>query len=157
MRVSPREVCLDGRRRDSYGSGVVVRTAPALSAAFLIALLAAPNAYAGGGQAPAGDIPADAEFINDLPVSLDRIRELLNQLPALEDRDGVLRLNIQVRVFAPAPEIRLYQGIDLEHSPPRYGSPAHAEMAALTTPSRHRFRNGTPAINSGHLISWGGR
>ena len=60
-------------------------------------------------------------------------------------------------MFAPAPELRLYQGIDLEHSPPRYGSPTHAEMAAFTTPGRHRFRNGTPAINTGHAISWGGR
>ena len=127
------------------------------TAIFLLALLAAPAAHAGGGQAPAGDDPAEADGTLDLPVSLDRIRQLLAGMPNLESRDGVLRLNIQVRVFALAPELRLYQGIDLEHSPPRYGSPAHAEMAAFTTPGRHRFRNGTPAINTGHMISWGGR
>ena len=152
-----RYVCLDGPRRGSYGSGVMARMVPPCTVVFLLAMLAAPSAYAGGGQAPAGDIPADAESTLDLPVSLDRIRQLLARMPALEARDGVLRLNIQVRVFAPAPELWLYQGIDLEHSPPRYGSPAHAEMAAFTTPGRHRFRNGTPAINTGHMISWGGR
>ena len=127
------------------------------TAIFLLALLAAPAAHAGGGSSPAGDDPAEADGTLDLPVSLDRIRQLLAGMPELESRDGVLRLNIQVRVFAPAPELRLYQGIDLEHSPPRYGSPAHTEMAAFTTPGRHRFRNGTPAINTGHMISWGGR
>ena len=127
------------------------------TAVFLLALLAAPAAHAGGGQAPAGDDPAEADSTLDLPVSLERIQRMLAQVPNLESRNGVLRLNIQVRVFAPAPELRLYQGIDLEHSPPRYGSPAHAEMAAFTTPGRHRFRNGTPAINTGHMISWGGR
>ena len=124
---------------------------------FLLALPAAPAAYAGGGQQADGDVAAAAEPGLDLPVSLDRIGQLLERLPVLEDGDGVLRLNIQVRVFAPAPQILLYSGIDLEHSPPRYGAPAHAEMAALTTPGRFRFRNGTPAINTGHAISWGGR
>ncbi len=135
----------------------MARMALPCTAVFLLALLAAPAAFAGGGQDPAGDVPDEAEFIVDLPVSLDRIRQLLARMPELEAGDGVLRLNVQVRVFAPAPELRLYQGIDLEHSPPRYGSPTHAEMAAFTTPGRHRFRNGTPAINTGHAISWGGR
>ncbi len=135
----------------------MARMALPCTAVFLLALLAAPAAHAGGGQAPAGDDPAEADSTLDLPVSLERIQRMLAQVPNLESRNGVLRLNIQVRVFAPAPELRLYQGIDLEHSPPRYGSPAHAEMAAFTTPGRHRFRNGTPAINTGHMISWGGR
>ena len=136
---------------------MLARTALPGTAVFLLALLAAAAAHAGGGQAPAADVPTDAEITLDLPVSLERIQRMLAQVPNLESRNGVLRLNIQVRVFAPAPEIRLYQGIDLEHSPPRYGSPAHAEMAAFTMPGRHRFRNGTPAINTGHMISWGGR
>ena len=135
----------------------MARVALPCTAVLVLALLAAPAAHAGGGQAPAGDDPAEAESTLDLPVSLDRIRQLLARMPELEPRNGVLRLNTQVRVFAPAPELRLYEGIDLEQSPPRYGSPAHAEMAAFTTPGRHRFRNGTPAINSGHMISWGGR
>lgn len=125
--------------------------------AFALALLAAHPAYAGGGQEAAGETLADETSFVNLPISLDRIRRLLTELPPLEDRDGVLRLNIQVRVFAPAPEILLYSGIDLENSPPRYGAPVHSEMVALTTPSRFRFRNGTPAINTGHSISWGGR
>ena len=135
----------------------MARMALPCTAVLLLALLAAPAAHAGGGQAPAGDDPAEADGTLDLPVSLDRIRQLLARMPELEAGDGVLRLNVQVRVFAPAPELRLYQGIDLEHSPPRYGAPVHSEMVALTTPSRFRFRNGTPAINTGHRISWGGR
>ena len=123
----------------------------------VVALLGAPALHAAGGQAQAGDIIAAAETALDLPVSLDRIQRLLDELPVLENRDGVLRLDIQVRVFAPAPPIDVFRGFDLEHSPPRYGAPVHAEMMALTTPSRFRFRNGTPAANTGHLISWGGR
>lgn len=121
------------------------------------ALLCAPAAHAGGGQSPAGGAPDDAEAALDLPVSLERIRHLLYELPRLEERDGMLRLNIQVRVFAPAPQIDVFRGFDLEHSPPRYGTPAHAEMVAAARPSRLGFRRGTPAANTGHLISWGRR
>ena len=127
------------------------------SLVLLAAVLSTPAAHAGGGQAPHAGITDDAETILQLPVSIDRIRQLLDELPNLEERDGVLRLNIQVRVFAPAPQIDVFRGFDLEHSPPRYGAPVHSEMMALTAPSRFRFRNGTPAANTGHLISWGGR
>ena len=126
-------------------------------AAVLLLPLAAPAAYAGSGQAPAGDGPEETEAVLDLPVSIDRIRLLLDELPDLEESGGVLRLAIRVRVFAPAPEIDVFRGFDVEHSPPRYGAPVHSEMMALTTPTRFRFRNGTPAANTGHLISWGGR
>lgn len=122
-----------------------------------VLLLPASAAYAGSGQAPAGDVPEEAEAVLDLPVSIDRIRLLLDELPDLEESGGVLRLAIRVRVFAPAPEIDVFRGFDVEHSPPRYGAPVHSEMMALTTPTRFRFRNGTPAANTGHLISWGGR
>ena len=44
---------------------------------------------------------------------------------------------------------------DLRNAPPRYGSPVHTEMRALTTPGRHRFRRGTPAVTSGNLLAWG--
>ena len=127
------------------------------SLVLLGALLAAPAAEAGGGQAATGDDAADAEAALDLPVSIDRIRQLLDESAVFEEGDGVLRLNIRVRVFAPAPPIDVFRGFDLEHSPPRYGAPVHAEMQALTTPSRFRFRNGTPAITTGHAISWGRR
>ena len=130
---------------------------PACAAVLLLLLLPAPAAYAGSGQAPAGDVPEEAEAVLDLPVSIDRIRLLLDELPDLEESGGVLRLAIRVRVFAPAPEIDVFRGFDVEHSPPRYGAPVHSEMMALTTPTRFRFRNGTPAANTGHLISWGGR
>ena len=129
----------------------------ACAAVLLLPLAAAPAAYAGSGQAPAGDGPEETEAVLDLPVSIDRIRLLLDELPDLEESGGVLRLAIRVRVFAPAPEIDVFRGFDVEHSPPRYGAPVHSEMMALTTPTRFRFRNGTPAANTGHLISWGGR
>ena len=129
----------------------------ACAAVLLLPLPAAADAYAGSGQAPAADVPEEAEAVLDLPVSIDRIRLLLDELPDLEESGGVLRLAIRVRVFAPAPEIDVFRGFDVEHSPPRYGAPVHSEMMALTTPTRFRFRNGTPAANTGHLISWGGR
>lgn len=134
------------------GRGALARTLVLLGV-----LLGAQAAHAGGGQAPAADVPDGAEAGLDLPISIDRIRQLLDERPDLEEMDGMLRLNIQVRVFAPAPQIDVFRGFDLEHSPPRYGAPVHSEMMALTTPSRFRFRNGTPAANTGHLISWGGR
>ena len=123
----------------------------------LAALPSAQAAHAAGGQAPPAGIADDAETILQLPVSIDRIRQLLDESTVFEEGDGVLRLNIQVRVFAPAPPVDVFRGFDLEHSPPRYGAPVHSEMMALTAPSRFRFRNGTPAANTGHLISWGGR
>ena len=134
------------------GRGALARTLVLLGV-----LLGAQAAHAAAGQAPPAGIADDTEAILQLPVSIDRIRQLLHELPDLEERDGMLRLNIQVRVFAPAPQIDVFRGFDLEHSPPRYGAPVHSEMMALTTPSRFRFRNGTPAANTGHLISWGGR
>ena len=136
---------------------MLARTALPRSLVLLAALLAAQAAHAGGGQAPAAAVPDDAEIALDLPVSIDRIRQLLHASPEFEEDGGVLRLNIRVRVFAPAPPVDVFRGFDLEHSPPRYGSPVHSEMMALTTPTRFRFRNGTPAANTGHLISWGGR
>lgn len=136
---------------------MLARTALPRSLLLLAALLGAQAAHAGSAQAPAADIPDDAETILQLPVSIDRIRQLLDESAVFEEGDGVLRLNIQVRVFAPAPPIDVFRGFDLEHSPPRYGAPIHAEMQALTTPTRFRFRNGTPAINTGHAISWGRR
>ena len=134
---------------------MLARTALPRTLVLLGVLLGAQAAHAGGGQAPAG--PDDAESVLDLPISLERIQRMLDELPVLDGRDGVLRLNIQVRVFAPAPPIELYRGIDLEHSPPRYGAPVHYEMVSVATPSRLGFRNGTPAVNTGHSISWGGR
>ena len=136
---------------------MLARTALPRSLVLLGVLLAAPAAQAGGGQAPAGDVAGDAEAALDLPVSIDRIRQLLQESAVFDEGDGLLRLNIQVRVFAPAPPIDVFRGFDLEHSPPRYGAPVHTEMMALTTPARFRFRNGTPAANTGHLISWGRR
>ena len=131
---------------------MVARTALPRTLVLLAALLAAQAAHAGGGQAPDA-----AEIAFDLPVSIDRIQQLLEESAVFEEGDGELRLNIRVRVFAPAPPVDVFRGFDLEHSPPRYGSPVHSEMTALTTPSRFRFRNGTPAANTGHLISWGRR
>ena len=125
--------------------------------ALLVASSGVPAAHAGGAQAEAAGAAAGEAVSVDLPVSLDRIWQILDRRPALEEGQGMLRLNIQVRVFAPAPPIVLYEGIDLEHSAPRYGFPVHAEMVAATTPSRLAFRRGTPAFTTGNALSWGGR
>ena len=118
-------------------------------------LLPAPPALAGAGQDAEGGGAFDAAA---LPVSIDRIRRQLDRLPAGGDAGDILRLRFYVRVNAPAPEavvLDVFDGFDLRNAPPRYGSPAHAEMRRLTTPLRHRFRNGTPAVTTGNLLSWG--
>ena len=120
----------------------------------LVVLPAAP-ALAGAGQAAEGGGSFDAAA---LPVSIDRIRRQLDRLPAGDDAGDILRLRFYVRVNAPAPEavvLDVFDGFDLRNAPPRYGSPVHTEMRALTTPLRHRFRNGTPAVTTGNLLSWG--
>ena len=120
----------------------------------LVVLPAAP-ALAGAGQAAEDGGSFDAAA---LPVSIDRIRRQLERLPAGGDAGDILRLRFYVRVNAPAPEavvLDVFDGFDLRNAPPRYGSPVHTEMRALTTPLRHRFRNGTPAVTTGNLLSWG--
>ena len=136
---------------------MVARTTLPRTLVVLAALLAAQAAHAGSGQAPDAAVPDAAGIAFDLPVSIDRIQQLLEESAVFEEGDGELRLNIRVRVFAPAPPVDVFRGFDLEHSPPRYGAPVHSEMMALTTPARFRFRNGTPAANTGHRISWGRR
>lgn len=125
--------------------------------AVLVVVALPPAAQAGGVQTGAGKAAAEADISLDLPVSIERIRTLLEDRPAFAATNGGLRLNIQVRVFAPAPPIDVFQGFDVDHSPPRYGTPVHAELATLNAPSRLRFRNGTPAVTTGHALSWGRR
>ena len=125
----------------------------ALALAFV--LLPPPPALAGAGQDAEGGGAFDAAA---LPVSIERIRRQLDRLPAGGDAGDILRLRFYVRVNAPAPEavvLDVFDGFDLRNAPPRYGSPVHTEMRRLTTPLRHRFRNGTPAVTTGNLLSWG--
>ncbi len=128
-----------------------------IALAIALVLLPASPALAGAGQAAEDDASFDAAA---LPVSLDRIRRQLDRLPAVDNAGDILRLRFYVRVNALAPEapvLEVFDGFDLRNAPPRYGSPAHAEMRALTTPSRHRFRNGTPAVTTGNMLAWLGR
>ena len=122
--------------------------------AIALVLLPAPPALAGAGQAAEDGGSFDAAA---LPVSFDRIRSRLDRLSAGDDAGDILRLRFYVRVHAPAPEavvLEAFDGFDLRNAPPRYGSPVHTEMRALTTPSRHRFRNGTPAVTTGNVLGW---
>ncbi len=128
--------------------------AAVIALAIALVLLPAPPALAGAGQAAEDGGSFDAAA---LPVSIDRIRRQLDRLPAADAGD-MLRLRFYVRVNAPAPEavvLDVFDGFDLRNAPPRYGSPVHTEMRTLTTPSRHRFRNGTPAATTGNLLAWG--
>ena len=128
--------------------------AAVIALAIALVLLPAPPALAGAGQAAEDGGSFDAAA---LPVSIDRIRRRLDRLPAA-DAGNMLRLRFYVRVNAPAPEavvLDVFDGFDLRNAPPRYGSPVHTEMRTLTTPSRHRFRNGTPAATTGNLLAWG--
>ena len=124
-----------------------------IALAIALVLLPAAPALAGAGQAAEDGGSFDAAA---LPVSIDRIRRQLDRLPA---GDGeILRLRFYVQVSAPAPEtpvLDVFDGFDLRNAPPRYGAPVHAETRMLTTPMRHRFRNGTPAVTTGNLLSWG--
>ncbi len=123
--------------------------------ALALVLLPAAPALASGGQAADDGGSFDAAA---LPVSIDRIRRQLDRLPVGDDAGDMLRLRFYVRVSAPAPEavvLNVFDGFDLRNAPPRYGSPVHSEMRALMTPSRLRFRNGTPAVSLGNLFSWG--
>ncbi len=122
--------------------------------ALAIALVLLPAPLAGAGQAAEDGASFDAAA---LPVSFDRIRSQLDRLPAGDDAGDILRLRFYVRVNAPAPEavvLKAFDGFDLRNAPPRYGSPVHTEMRALTTPTRHRFRNGTPAVTTGNVLGW---
>ena len=126
-----------------------------IALAIALVLLPAVPALAGAGQAAEDGGSFDAAA---LPVSIDRIRRQLERLPAGDGAGDMLRLRFYVRVNAPAPEavvLDVFDGFDLRNAPPRYGSPVHTEMRALTTPGRHRFRRGTPAVTSGNLLSWG--
>ena len=126
-----------------------------IALAIALVLLPAAPVLAGAGQAAEDGGSFDAAA---LPVSIDRIRRQLERLPAGGDAGDILRLRFYVRVNAPAPEavvLDVFDGFDLRNAPPRYGSPVHTEMRALTTPLRHRFRNGTPAVTTGNLLSWG--
>ena len=123
--------------------------------ALAFVLLATPPAAAGAGQPPRDSGSFDAAA---LPVSFDRIRRQLDRLPAAGDEGDPLRLRFYVRVHAQAPPVEVlagFDGFDLRNAPPRYGWPVHAEMRALATPTRHRFRNGTPAVSTGNVLAWG--
>lgn len=122
--------------------------------ALALALLLAPPAAAGAGQTPGAGGSFDAAA---LPVSFERIRRQLDRLPAAGDEGGQLRLRFYVRVHAQAPPVEVlagFDGFDLRNAPPRYGWPVHAEMRALAAPTRHRFRNGTPAVSTGNVLAW---
>ena len=128
--------CLTSRR----GRRTVTLMAAAAFALTLM-LLTMPAA-AGNGQNPDQEAPFD---VAALPISLDRIKRQLDRLPVVEGPQNVLRLSFYVRVYAPAPPIRVFEGFDLRHGPAPFSAPTHAEMRRVATPPEFRSR----AVKSG--------
>lgn len=130
----------------SRRAGRTVTLMAAVAFALTLMLLAAPAA--GSGQNPDREAPFD---VAALPISLDRIKRRLDRLPVVEGPQNVLRLSFYVRVYAPAPPIRVFEGFDLRHGAAPFSAPTHAEMRRVATPPE--FRSRAVTVRSGS-IGW---
>ena len=106
--------------------------------ALTLVLLVTPAAAAGNGQEPD---PASSFDVEALPISFDRIKRQLDRLPVVDGPQNVLRLSFYVRVYAPAPPVKVLDGFDLRHGPARAAPPTHAEMRNAATPPESRWRS----------------
>lgn len=112
----------------------------------LLAMVAAPaSATPQVGSPPPAENAATAESQPlasvDLPVSLERIRRQLRELP--ESTESNLRLSYYIEVYGRAPAVDLFGGFDLHTGPVPYGGPTHAEFLDVVTPQPFR----TPAVD----------
>lgn len=95
------------------------------------------------------------EPLEDLPVSLDRIRARLAAQPrTTESKDG-LRLSYYVDVFGVAPQLDIFgPDINFTTAPVQYGGMTHREFLDLVTPQE--FKSPVADIPSAlaALIKW---
>ena len=88
-----------------------------------------------------GDDRGDAAIeASRLPVSLERIKRRLADLPERAGGANLLRLNTYIDVYARAPAIEFLQDFDVETGPLAYGAPTHDEMLEAATPREWRPR-----------------
>jgi hypothetical protein len=110
----------------SYRSASYVGMRPLL-AGILFFVLLLPTTVA------AQQATADVE---KLPISLERIRKRLAEVPASETAG--LKLDFYVEVHGEAPKIDVFGDFNFTSGSVRYGSPTHAEFLALVTPQHFR-------------------
>jgi hypothetical protein len=103
-----------------------------LLAGILVLALLLPTAAA------AQQTPAD---LDKLPISIERIRKRLAEVPASETTG--LKLDFYVEVHGEAPKIDVFGDFNFTSGPVRYGSPTHAEFLTLVTPQQFR----TPTVD----------
>ena len=89
----------------------------------------------------------------ELPVSLERIKRKLAQVPPSQEFH--LRLAYYLEVYGRAPQLDIFEKFDLHNGPVPYGAPTHSDMVRHVTPQEFR----SPAILSfgsslNGLIGW---
>ncbi len=86
----------------------------------------------------------------ELPVSLERIKQQLDRLPPTHEERSLLRLSYYVEVYGRLPRIDLVQGFDVHNGPVPFGVPTDAELLAIMSP--REFRPAVAKLNS--IIGW---
>lgn len=102
-------------------------------------------------QAPPASRPAtptEALDIDNLPISVVRVRRQLASLPPYDPAGG-LRLDFFIDVYGQAPSLDLFTGIDLSgKGGVQYGPMTHAEFLEFVTPKAFR----APVMDLGSIM-----
>ena len=111
-----------------------------LGVVILVACALALSAGRAVAQEPTPDDDAGAPALDaiELPVSLERIKRRLAELPETTEGRNLLRLSYYIEVYGRAPAIKVVDGFDLHTGPIPYGSPTHREMLGAMTPRHWR-------------------
>ena len=88
--------------------------------------------------------------VDDLPISIERIKRQLEQRQVDNDERSILRLDYYIEVYGRAPRINVIQNFDIYNGPVPYGTPLHTELHSITTPPELR----TPAVISLPIARW---
>lgn len=95
---------------------------------------------------------AEPEDADALPVSVERIKRQLAQLPP--SANDWHRVSYYIEVYGKAPVLNIFHDADLVNGPVRYAAPTHRQFLQLVTPEQFR----SPAVNLGApmqaLIQW---
>ena len=84
----------------------------------------------------------------ELPVSLERIKRKLAQVPP--SREFHLRLDYYIEVYGRAPQLDIFESFDLHNGPVPYGAPTHSDMVQHATPQEFRS---PPILSLGSSLS----